>query len=133
MDKDKILNLVEQCIEKAANDFLAGKPVDSQALHAVMDGVRIVHHSISMEKRVISEPGPTVNKGKSAEIKQRDMADFTEGFINAKSLAQLVWCGYHVMMVLVKRMEFDKKFTFTLQHDPEVAAADFKFDYPSDI
>ena len=133
MDKEKVLNLVEQCIEKAANDFLAGKPVDSQALHAIMDGVRIVHHSISMEKRVIANPMPSRGDDEHMENEQGDVAEFTEGFISSKSLEQLIWGGYHVMMVLIKRMEFKKKFTFTLEHDPKEAASDFRFDYPSDI
>lgn len=44
MNKRKICNLVEQCIEKAANDFLAGKSVDHQGLYAIQESVRILHH-----------------------------------------------------------------------------------------
>ena len=50
MDRDNILALAEKCIEKAANDFLAEKPVDSQAFNNVMEGVRILHHAVKIER-----------------------------------------------------------------------------------
>lgn len=50
MDSSNVFDLVERCIEKAAQDFLEGKSVDSAALQALMDSVRIVHHTKKIEK-----------------------------------------------------------------------------------
>lgn len=52
MDKEKILTLVEKCIEKAASDFLKEKPVDYQALQTIHDSVRILHHTVQMNRQI---------------------------------------------------------------------------------
>ena len=55
MDKEKLLNQIGKCIEKAANDFQNEKVVDHQALQALLDSVRILHHVEQMKKQ---EPTP---------------------------------------------------------------------------
>ena len=50
MNTEKILSLVGECIEKAANDFLAGKPIDYLALQTLKESVGAVHHAMKMIK-----------------------------------------------------------------------------------
>lgn len=48
--KDEFIEKYFECINKAAEDFKAGKNIDVNALQALNDAIRIFNHLLGMQK-----------------------------------------------------------------------------------